>query len=69
MKRGSGFLIAFIASTVTFGSLMAFAGPQRSGWNRYNHDYYGGWRHHHHYDHTTIHLLIAVPKKIFNQQL
>ena len=49
MKRGSLFLIAFLAAALTFGSLMAFVGPQNSGWNREHYGWHGGW-HHHHYD-------------------
>lgn len=47
MKRGSRFLIAFVAAVLTFGSLMTFVGLQHSGWHRYG--YYGNWRHYHYH--------------------
>lgn len=49
MKRGSGFIIAFLAAAATFGSLMAFVGPQQSGWHHYGSR--NGWRNHHHHGH------------------
>ena len=46
MKRRPHFIVAFLATAITFGSLMAFVGPQNSGWNRDRYGWHGGWRHH-----------------------